>query len=429
MSRTKISKNLARVKPGTLHAGIDLGLEENVVVVIDEQARQIDRFHFRNDLEGYERFKQRIKQMKEAKQAPEVSVAMEPTNMLWKLLANYFEQHEMSYRLVNAYTVKKHREGDQIDRSKDDRRDAFTIADLSRTGKYTETQLQHGGYAELRAYISLDDRLRRQIRREKQYIWNSVGQLFPELWQVFKDYSGQTAQAMLKSCASAQEIQTMNEDEFIARVRQEFEGYRLYQARLRQAYRLAKTSVGVRHGIRGLQLALRLHVDTLLRLGKQQEQVREAIESSFSSLPEARYLLSVKGIGMVSGATILAEIGDPKRYRNARQLVKLAGIQPTPNRSGKKRRSPTPMSHQGRPRLRGVLYLVCLRLIQDDQRFAQLYRHLQKRKSNPLTKMQAIGVLMNKLLHVLWALMKQQTVYDPLIHQNQAEMVRQQSTT
>jgi len=63
-----------------------------------------------------------------------------------------------------------------------------------------------------------------------------------------------------------------------------------------------------------------------------------------------------------------------------------------------------------------MLYLVCLRLIQDDQRFNQLYRHLQKRKSNPLTKMQAIGVLMNKLLHILWALMKQQTAYDPLIH-------------
>jgi len=179
------------------------------------------------------------------------------------------------------YTVKKHREGDQLDRSKDDRRDAFTIADLSRTGKFTETQLQHGIYAELREYISLHYRLRRQICREKQYIWNSIGQLFPELWMVFKDYSGQTARALLRTCAAASEIRTMNEEEFIARVRKGFEGYRLYQSRLRKVFQLAKTSVGVKHGIQGLQLALTLHIETLTWLQKRQGQVLEAIETSF----------------------------------------------------------------------------------------------------------------------------------------------------
>ena len=46
------------------------------------------------------------------------------------------EQHQpdYGYRLVNPYTVKKNREGDHLDQSKDDNRDAFTIADLLRTG-------------------------------------------------------------------------------------------------------------------------------------------------------------------------------------------------------------------------------------------------------------------------------------------------------
>ncbi len=138
------------------------------------------------------------------------------------------------------------------------------------------------------------------------------------------------------------------------------------------------------------------------------------MEVCFLSLPEANALLSVKGIAILTGATILAEIGDPKRFRRAGQLVKLAGIQPTPNRSGRKQRSATPMSHQGRPRLRSALYFTCLRLIRVDQRFIQRYQYLQNREENPLTKMQALGVLMNKLLHILWALMKQQTQYKPL---------------
>jgi hypothetical protein len=54
-----------------------------------------------------------------------------------------------------------------------------------------------------------------------------------------------------------------------------------------------------------------------------------------------------------------------------------------------------------------------LQLITRDPHFIQLYRHLQRRSTNPLTRMQALGVLMNKLLHVWWALIQQHTVYQP----------------
>ncbi len=414
MVQQKISRKLAQDKKGTLHVGVDLGLENNVAIVINERAERLDRFRFPNDRDGYDYFHRRIKKHQQQSSAPEVLVAMEPTNYLWKLLASELEQKGIGYRLVNAYTVKKHREGDQLDRSKDDPRDAFTIADLSRTGKCTETQLQHGAYAELRQYISLYYRLKRQIRREKQHIWHAAGQLFPELTRIFKIITGETAKAMLITQAAAVEIRKMSEAEFIAKVRGGFDGNRLYVSRLRAAHHLATSSVGVKYGVQALQLALKLHVESLNRLQDQEKRLLSALEVCFLSLPEANPLLSVKGIGILSGATILAEIGDPKRFRHAGQLVKLAGIQPTPNRSGRKQRSATPMSHQGRPRLRSALYFTCLRLLRVDLRFSTLYQHLQVREKNPLTKMQAVGVLMNKLLHILWALMKQQSQYKPL---------------
>ena len=119
------------------------------------------------------------------------------------------------------------------------------------------------------------------------------------------------------------------------------------------------------------------------------------------------------GLGIITAATILSEIGDPSHYINARQLVKLAGTQPVPNTSGRKSRSKTPMSHKGRPRLRTALFFAVMRLVQIDQAFARDYLHLQTREENPLTKMQALGVLMNKLLRILWALMRQRSSYDP----------------
>ena len=408
-----LAKRLASVKPGTLFVGVDLALDRNVAVVLNGRAQQLDRFGFPNDQDGYDYFRSRLETLRERQQAPTVLVGMEPTNYFWKLLATDLEQHQTDYRLVNSYTVKKRREGDQLDRSKDDNRDGFIIGDLLRTGKFTETRLLHGQYAELRQYVVLYDRLRRESRRRKNLLRSSAGQLFPELPSVFKDFTADTALAMLRNHASAAVIRGMSEEDFITAVRTDFKGKRLYVSKLRRAHALATRSAGMRDGIQALQLAARLHIETLDTLHCHLEEVQTALIDTFQALPESSYLSSVHGLGVVTAAIILAEIGNPKHYSNGRQLIKLAGTQPAPNTSGRKTRSPTPMSHKGRPRLRTALFFAVMRLVQVDDAFAQRYQHLQRREKNPLTKMQALGVLMNKLLRILWALMHHQTFYDP----------------
>jgi hypothetical protein len=54
-----------------------------------------------------------------------------------------------------------------------------------------------------------------------------------------------------------------------------------------------------------------------------------------------------------------------------------------------------------------------MRLVQVDDAFARRYQHLLTRDKNPLCKLQALGVLMNKLLRILWSLIRQRTFYVP----------------
>jgi transposase len=415
MSNSTLSKKLAKVKPGTLFVGVDLGLDRNVAVVLNGRAERLDRFSFPHERDGYDYFYGRLERMRQRQQAPAVLVGMEPTNYFWKLLATDMEQHraDYGYRLVNPYTVKKNREGNQLDRSKDDNRDAFTIGDLLRTGKFTLTRLLHGGYAELRQYVTLYDRLQRDMRRQKAVIWNLVGQLFPELARVFKDLEGQTALAMLRHHAAAMAVGQMSQAAFVAAVRTDFQGRRLQVTKLCRAHALAAHSVGLKDGVQALQLALRLHIETLEALQRQWQDVCAVLVDTFLALPEAEYLLSVHGLGVITAAIILSEIGNPAHFTNGRQLVKLAGTQPVPNLSGRKTRSQTPMSHKGRPRLRTALFFAVMRLVQWDDAFARQYSRLQTREKNPLTKMEALGALMNKLLRILWALMRHRTFYDP----------------
>lgn len=413
MSHSSITKEIRQASTGTLHVGVDLGLEKNWAVVLNEQAERKDRFSFGTDRGGYDYFLERMEQVRQKQGSPGVLVAMEPSNYFWKLLARELEEKEKPYRLVNAYTVKKHREGNQLDRSKDDPRDAGQIAELSRTGHYTETRLQKGGYEELRQYATLYAQTVQAIRCEKQVIWGLVGQAFPELVQVFGDLEGETSRALLVSCACATRIRQMRESDFLDTVQAAYHGKRLGRRKVKRAYQLATTSIGATEGLPALQLALQLHFSVLESWQTHLAQVTQAMSACLTTLPEAPYLLSMPCLNHLSVALFLAEVGDPLRYHSAAQWVKLAGIQPAPNTSGKKQRSKTPMSHQGRARLRTLLYFACLRLIQHDPHFTQLYSLLQRRSNNPLTRMQALGVLMNKLLHILWALIHNHTFYDP----------------
>jgi transposase len=417
---SQFSTNQTKKQDGTrtLHVGIDLALEKNVCVVTKENGEKIDYFSFPQDRGGYDFFLKRVKMISQKQSESRLIVAMEPSNYFWKLMARELEENGITYHLVNAYTVKKHREGNQLDRSKDDRRDAVQIAELSRNGHYTETRLQKGRYEEIKQYAVAYHQISRSIRREKHILWGLVGQAFPEYFQIFKNLNGETSRAILISNACAAEIRKMNEDDFLAEVKAVYLGKRLSISKVQQAYQMAANSIGILEGLRAVQLSIQVHFSNIQRFQMQLNQITDEMTNCLSSLPEAEYLLSVKSLGVISIALFLAEIGDPKRYKCASQWVKLAGIQPTPNSSGKKQHGHTPISRQGRPQLRTMLYFSCLRMIQYDSHFALLYSKLQRRSKNPLTKMQALGVLMNKLLRILWALIHQQTMYNPAFAQS-----------
>ncbi len=111
MSKSNIAKQLAQVQPGTLHAGIDLALEKNVVVVINEKAEQLDHFSFPQDRGGFDYFLQRVEGLRQKYQASEIAVAMEPSNNFWKLLAREWKREDSPITGKFIYSQKTSRRG------------------------------------------------------------------------------------------------------------------------------------------------------------------------------------------------------------------------------------------------------------------------------------------------------------------------------
>lgn len=418
MSQRTLTERVTMVKRGMLLVGIDLGRDDNVAVVLTDTAQRLARFKFPHTRAGYDFFYRQLEQLRAQHPGQGLLIGMEPTNHYWKWLAADLEAHQppLPYRLVNAYTVRKHREGEQLERAKDDLRDAFQIAELLRTGKFTETQLLQGAYAQLRQYATLHMRLQHDAAQLQNVLTTAVDLGFPELRQVFKDLSGETALALLRTASCASTIRELPLSEFLAQVREQLQGHRLSVSKLKQAHALAQTSVGL-VDTGALHFTIQVYSEQLAHAHESLKRTETALVELFLTLPEAPYLLSLPAISPLFAALLLAELGDPRDFSCASQWVKLAGVQPVADSSGHRTRSPTPMSHKGRSRLRELLYWLVLRWVQHDPYFKAEYERLQTRLQHPLTKMEALGALMNKALHVIWAVLRDRTFYDPQYRQ------------
>jgi hypothetical protein len=130
-------------------------------------------------------------------------------------------------------------------------------------------------------------------------------------------------------------------------------------------------------------------------------------------LPEAPYVCSIQGLRESLALGIVAQTGNLADYPSGKCLIKLAGTQPTPKESGRYQRGHTPFSKQGRRLLRVVLYWSTLQLLTRNDAIAYHYHRLQTRPHHPLTKMEALGACMNKVLEYVWATGHHRQFYDP----------------
>ena len=128
---------------------------------------------------------------------------------------------------------------------------------------------------------------------------------------------------------------------------------------------------------------------------------------------EGKYLLSIRGLNYIAVARLVAELGCFKAYRSAKQMIKIAGSNPTESESAGKRGTHTPMSKQGRPVLRYCAWtsvIPMLRLNPDFRAWAKQRRE-RPAHANPLNGREVVGAALNRLLRLAFAMVKSQTYY------------------
>ena len=338
--------------------------------------------------------------------------AIETGGHYWRNLAYFLDERGILYRFINQFTLKRRRGGKDLNRRKNDFRDSEVAAQLVCTGEFTETKLQQGVYAELRAVYNAYRRLVKERTRITNLAKGLLDGLFPEFIQVFKDLCGQTALIVLSICSIPIVIAKITEEEFVSTIKVGHQG-RLIRRRLRTLHHTAETSIGIEAGAQSVSAEISFPVEKLRLIKRQVCRADEILVRLVDETEEGKYLLSIRGLNCISVAGMLAELGSFRSYRSAKQLIRMAGSNPTEPESAGKRVSHTPMSKKGRPGLRYCAWTAVIPMLRHSPDFCVWAKGLRERPvyANPLNGREIVGAALNRLLRLAFALVKNHTFY------------------
>ncbi len=149
-------------------------------------------------------------------------------------------------------------------------------------------------------------------------------------------------------------------------------------------------------------------------LTKQIEAIKKQIQDHINQHPELKnqrdLLDSIKGIGKLTAAKLLAEYQGFVQFVNVRQVVAFAGLNPRHRQSGTSIRGKTRISKMGRSSIRAALYMPA---ISAKQHNTLLQPFVQRLQAQGLCDMQIVTAIMRKLLHLAFGVLKSGQPFDP----------------
>jgi transposase len=319
--------------------GIDWAENHHDVALVDEAGKLVAKRRISDDLPGYRQLLELLAEAGDSAETP-IPVAIETARGL--LIACLRTTGRKVYS-INPMAVARYRERHTVARAKSDHADAMALANILRTDA--------DAHRPLPADSELVQAIAVLARAQQDAVWNR-GQLSNQLRSHLKQYfpaalaafqvkgiglDSREARAVLAVAPDPAAAATLS----IARL-----GSVLRRAGRQRnieawAQRLRKVFTGeylrqlpaVEQAMGRQTLALVMQLDAACRAA---DDLAEAAAAAFAEHPDAEILTSFPGIGPITGARVLGEIGDDRdRFRDARGLKSYAGSAPITIASGK----------------------------------------------------------------------------------------------
>lgn len=371
------------------------------------------RLIFENSLDGFEKLIAYAEAIKVRHCLEKMMFGLEPTANYHKPLAEYLIKCGFSVVLVSGVAVSNNRELMDGRWDKNDDKDSANVADLISQGKCLYYDYPSIALRDLRDLLSLKRRLKKQEHGTRIRIRNHlIAQYFPEFDRLFGKGCSESL-SVVKWCVKPSKIAGMEYDEFVHLVMPRVKTIG-QEKRLKAIWDVAIGSIGCEAGD-ALDFEARLMVEDLQQVKESIRAVDDHIANICFGFPEYGYLLTIPGFGPDVSSKVLGAIGDPFRFDNGKQVLKLAGYDLGANRSGKTSDRAVPViSKRGNAYLRYALYQAAFIASTSNRHFIIYYTNKlrgRERERGIKTKMKV--KLAAKMLIIAWTLMKKKEPFDP----------------
>jgi transposase len=347
-----------------------------------------------------------------------VVLACEPTGHRWKPLLDRSRARGVELVCVQPMLVHRAREGEDLTRDRSDFKDATIIARLASELRCYIPYALEGHWLRLRhlgarrAALLVDAGAARQCLRDLlECAWPSV------LRAAADPLDSLTWRAALAVSTDPEAIAAMGFEVFAAAVAHELArwgGTRRSGRIVRGVFAAALAPGGVGWERTAACERAAFAVSDWHRALAELHEVEHRMVETLDTLGLTGLVTTVHGLSAVGAAAILAEAGDPARFDCPRTWVKQAGLCPRANESGTFK-GQTKTSGRGRPRLRTAAWRAVWGAIRHNAVYAERFRHLTTRSSNPLTAGQARAAIGAALLRQLFVVVSRRVAWDPVV--------------
>lgn len=383
--------------------GIDIGKNKHEATLIDEKGNIIGKsVKFENSTAGFNKLISSINNYNISND--KFVFSMEATGHYWLALFSKLVESDYNVQVINPIQTDACRKF-YIRETKNDSKDSFLIAQVTRFNGYSKTTLPDEVMISLKELTRFRTFLVDDISDYKRKATVVLDKIFPEYTQIFSDTFGKTSKEILTKYPLPKDI--LDEDlESLAKVLSTSSKGRLGYSKAEQLQNLAKESFGIKFATEALVMEIKSILSTIEHLQNQVSKLDEKIAVLLRSLGTT--IETIPGIGPILGAIIVSEIGDINRFSHASKLVAYAGIDPTVKQSGEFNATKNRMSKRGTPYLRRALWTASIVAAFNDP---NLHEYYLKKKNEGKHHGTIIGAIARKLIYRIFIVLKDNIPY------------------
>jgi transposase len=369
------------------------------------------RLTFNNTREGFETLLLQVEAVQVQHGLKEVVFGMEPTANYHKPLGEFLINQNHQVVLISPEAAKQNRPLLDGRWNKHDGKDCANIADLMCQGKCLYYEYPSPELRDLRNLLSLNRKLKKLEQGLRLRIRNHlVAQYFPELDQ-YCHWGANEGLALVRWCLDPAVMAALSDEELIKRLGTP--GRTIAQRKRLSALKdKAPSSIGCQFGD-SVEFEGQSVVKLLKEVRQAMEDAQEQIQGVCQKFKEYSYLLSIPGFGPTLSAMVLGAIGNPWRFQNGAQVLKMVGLDLSASQSGKSQGVPI-VSKKGKAEIRYALYQAATVASSRDKHFVDYFTdQLRGREKEKGIKTKKRVKLAAKMLMIAWTLMKKHERFDP----------------